>query len=138
MIKPKRFEDPDMAEINVTSFIDILFVLLIVFMISASAVVRSTIGIKLPQVYYKEKANPAEIEVSVSKDGTIYVGNMKLTIANLENHLRRLSRDKKTNRVIIKADGDLDYGKVMEIMDKARVAGLEALTLAVEEKVGGQ
>jgi len=136
MIKPRRNDDPVMGDINITSLIDILFVILIVFMISASGVVHSTIGIKLPQVQTQEKANPAEIEVSVVKDGTIYVGNQKLNKNNIENQLRKLAADKHTNKVVIKADGDIDYGTVMEVMDRARVAGLEALTLSVEVKGG--
>jgi biopolymer transport protein ExbD len=134
MIKPRRNTDTEMSDINITSLIDVLFVILIVFMISASGVVHSTIGIKLPQVQTEEKANPAEIEVSIAKDGTIYVGNDKLNKNNIENQLRKLAKDKHTNKVVIKADGDLDYGTVMEVMDRARVAGLEALTLAVEVK----
>ena len=136
MIRPRRNDDPVMGDINITSLIDILFVILIVFMISASGVVHSTIGIKLPQVQTQEKANPAEIEVSVVKDGTIYVGNQKLNKNNIENQLRKLAADKHTNKVVIKADGDIDYGTVMEVMDRARVAGLEALTLSVEVKGG--
>ncbi|MCE1245354.1 MAG: biopolymer transporter ExbD [Firmicutes bacterium] len=136
MIKPRRNTDPEMSDINITSLIDILFVILIVFMISASGVVRSTIGIKLPSVQTQEKANPAEIEVSIVKDGTIYVGNQKLNKNNIEMQLKKLASDKHTNKVVIKADGDIDYGTVMEVMDRARVAGLEALTLSVDVQDG--
>ena len=135
-VKMQRREAEAFDDVNVTSLIDVLFVLLIVFMISASAVVKSSVPITLPQVNEPEKAIKAEIEVLVAKDGSIYVGNQNIkNLSTLENYLHALAVDKNTNMVIIKADGEADYGKVMEVMNKARVAGLDSLSLAVEEKI---
>lgn len=133
-VKRKQKTEGEMNDINVTSLIDVLFVLLIVFMISASAVVQSSIHIKLPDAVTQEKAIPAEIEILISPDGRTFVGNRELDINNLETYLRRMANQKQTNKVIIKADTDTDYGKVMSVMDKARIAGLDSLSLAVEGK----
>jgi len=135
-VRFREKEEDDFNDVNVTSLIDVLFVLLIVFMISASAVVHSSVKISLPQVHTKEKADTAEIEILVAKDGGVFIGNREFKTENLENYLRGLAMDKSTNKVIVKADGDTDYGQVMKVMDITRQAGLYSLTLAVEEKIG--
>lgn len=128
----RRKEEEGFTDVNVTSLIDVLFVLLIVFMISMSAVVQYSVKIVLPTVVTKDKANTAEIEVLITKDGRIFVGNKELDTKTIEPHLRQMATDKNTEKVIIRADVDTDYGKVMEVMDKSRVAGLDSLSLAVE------
>ena len=135
MIKHREIEG-GFDEVSVTNLIDVLFVLLVMFMITASSVVHSNIAIKLPEAYTKEKAQQAEIEIMVTRDGSIYVGNRKFNPSALERYLRRLAADKNTNKVLIKADGDTPYGVVMEVMDTARISGLTSLSLAVEEKIG--
>lgn len=135
-VKMKSKDDDSFNDVNVTSLIDVLFVLLIVFMVSASAIVKSNVPINLPQVHDPDNALKAEIEVLVSKDGTIYVGNQNIkNLDKLENYLRALAQDKNTNKVIIRADGGANYGKVMNVMNKARIAGLDSLSLAVEQKL---
>ncbi len=135
-VKMKSKDDDSFNDVNVTSLIDVLFVLLIVFMVSASAIVKSSVPINLPQVHEPDNALKAEIEVLVAKDGSIYVGNQKIqNLSKLENYLRALAQDKNTNKVIIRADGESNYGKVMNVMNKARIAGLDSLSLAVEQKL---
>ena len=135
-VKMKRMDDDSFNDVNVTSLIDVLFVLLIVFMVSASAIVKSSVPINLPQVHEPDNALKAEIEVLVAKDGSIFVGNQNIKNLNkLENYLRALALDKNTNKVIIRADGEANYGKVMNVMNKARIAGLDSLSLAVEQKL---
>ncbi|MCD4783611.1 MAG: biopolymer transporter ExbD [Candidatus Eremiobacteraeota bacterium] len=154
-IKARKNNEEEFDEVNVTSLIDVLFVLLIVFMISASAVVHSSINIKLPQAHVtkKDKAPPSEIGIDIDKAGNVYVANRKLSGKRLENYLRRVANDIRISKgmtgengnggkkredlisVTIRADGDTDYGKVMGVMDVCRLVGLNSISLAVEEKV---
>lgn len=136
MVKKKEM-DTGFNEVSVTNLIDVLFVLLVIFMISASSVVHSNISIKLPQVHTREKAQRAQVEILITRDGSVYLGNRKFEIADLERYLRRLSSDQNTNKVIIKADGDASYGRVMSVMDTSRIAGLDSVSLAVDEKITG-
>lgn len=135
-VKIKSRDDDSFNDVNVTSLIDVLFVLLIVFMVSASAIVKTNVPINLPQVHEPDTAMKAEIEILVAKNGSIYVGNQDIkNLDRLENYLRALAQDKNTNKVIIRADGGANYGKIMNVMNKARIAGLDSLSLAVEQKV---
>lgn len=154
-VKVRKNEEEGFDEINVTSLIDVLFVLLIVLMISASAVIHSSVNIKLPQAHVtkKDKAPPSEIGIDIDKAGNVYVADRKLSGNRLENYLRRVANDIKLSKgmtgedvgegkkaedlisVTIRADGDTDYGKVMEVMDVCRLVGLTSISLAVEEKV---
>jgi len=154
-INARKNEEEGFDEVNVTSLIDVLFVLLIVFMISASAVVHSSVNIKLPQAHVtkKDKAAPSEIAIDIDKAGAVYVANKKLSGKRLENYLRRVANDIRLSRgmteenpekgkfsedmitVTIRADGDTDYGKVMEVMDICRLVGLTSISLAIEKKV---
>ncbi|MCL5054804.1 MAG: biopolymer transporter ExbD [Firmicutes bacterium] len=129
-------DDDVMASINVTPLTDVLLVLLIIFMIAASAMKKK---IHLPVTHYKNKAKRTDNVISIEKNGTIFVGSRKLSIGKLESYLHKIRLDSPINRsgkhsdkVIIKADKNVTYGVVAEAMDAAKSAGLNAISLATK------
>jgi biopolymer transport protein ExbD len=122
-----------MAEINITPFTDVLLVLLIIFMIAATAVMQNGFNINLPKAVSKEEANNANIVISIEKAGTVHVGDKTLSNDELLPYLKRLKKAKSTDRVIIMADGDCTYSKVIAVMDKAKEAELNNIALATEQ-----
>lgn len=122
-----------MSEINVTPFIDVMLVLLIVFMVTAP-LLSAGIPVDLPKT---EAASVSEkddkpLEVAVNKRGDIYIGETKVTAAELLVKLAAITGDDKERRVFIKADQGLSYGKVMEILGSINKAGYKKVALITE------
>lgn len=122
-----------MADINVTPFIDVMLVLLIVFMVTAP-LLSAGIPVDLPKT---EAAAVSEkddkpLEVAVNKRGDIYIGETKVTRAELLIKLASITGDDKERRVFIKADQGLSYGKVMEILGSINKAGYKKVALITE------
>lgn len=122
-----------MSEINVTPFIDVMLVLLIVFMVTAP-LLSAGIPVDLPKT---EAASVSEkddkpLEVAVNKKGDIYIGETKVTAAELLVKLAAITGDDKERRVFIKADQGLSYGKVMEILGSINKAGYKKVALITE------
>ena len=122
-----------MAEINITPFTDVLLVLLIIFMVAATAVMQNGFNINLPKAMTKEEANNSNIVISIQKTGAVYVGSKQMTDPELLPYLSRLKKAKATDRVIIMADGEVPYAKVIAVMDKAKEAELNNIALATEQ-----
>lgn len=122
-----------MADINVTPFIDVMLVLLIVFMVTAP-LLSAGIPVDLPKT---EAAAVSEkddkpLEVAVNKAGNIYIGETKVTRQELLTKLAAITGDNKERRVFIKADQGLSYGKVMEILGSINKAGYKKVALITE------
>lgn len=126
--------DETFAEINITPLTDCILVLLIIFMIAATAIAQTGFNIKLPKVASKEETPPAQIDISVTSAGDIYVGAHKVKLNVLYPYLRNLASSKHTNRVVIKGDQDVQYGIVIRVMDASKRAGLSSIALATQRE----
>jgi biopolymer transport protein TolR len=118
-----------LSEINVTPFVDVMLVLLIIFMITAP-LLQQGIDINLPQASGKELSPTERIVITVKKDGTIYVGKTKSTIKSLKVTLAKA----KNKEVFLKADKNVPYGAVVAVMGELREIGIEKLGMVTEPK----
>lgn len=125
-----------MAEINITPFTDVLLVLLIIFMIAASSVMKNGLGITLPKAVKADVAQEGNIVISITKDAQVYVGSRNLGQDELLPYLQRLKSEKNTDRVIIMADGTVKYSQIITVMDTAKNAELTNIALATVPKDG--
>lgn len=127
----KRQIGTSLSEINVTPFVDVMLVLLIIFMVTAP-MMQSGIGVNLPQA--ETESAPAEegLTISVSLDKYIHVGESVININLLERRLRNHFAGKNKKIVYIKADEGLSYGYIVTIMDIAKKAGIETVGLVTE------
>lgn len=122
-----------MAEINVTPFIDVMLVLLIVFMVTAP-LLNAGVQVDLP----KSEAGPVSekddkpLEVTVEKDGDIFIGETKVTREELLVKLGAITGDDMERRVFIRADQGLSYGDVMEVLGAINGAGYRKVALISE------
>ncbi|MGI4837139.1 MAG: TonB system transport protein ExbD [Janthinobacterium lividum] len=110
-------------EINVTPFIDVMLVLLIVFMIAAPL---ATVDIKvdLPASTAKPVPRPEKpVFLSVKMDKSLYVGDDKVDAAQLGQYLDNKTKGKKDTTIFFQADKGVDYGELMDVMNSLRAAG---------------
>ena len=120
-----------MAEINVTPFVDVMLVLLIIFMVTAP-LLTSGVPLELPDS--RANALPSDTEqvtVSITDEGTIFVDDMPVTIAELPSALAavRPTSDENMPQVSLRADRVLNYGTVMAVMGELNRAGFNSISL---------
>jgi biopolymer transport protein TolR len=117
------------AEINVTPFVDVMLVLLIVFMVTAP-LLTAGVPVDLPQ----SKANSlveddsAPVEVSITSDG-IFIGETEVTNGRLVPLLTAMTKNKDDRRIYLRADKSLDYGDVMRVLGAINAGGFDKVAL---------
>lgn len=112
------------GEINITPFVDVMLVLLVVFMITAPLITQG-VQIALPEVDntpINEEKEP--IQVSIKQNGTVYIQAQKVAERDLVNKLKAIQKVRKNPSVMVNADKNVSYGKVMEVMSALQTAGL--------------
>ena len=113
-----------MSEINVTPMVDVMLVLLIIFMVTAP-LIQQGVKVNLPQA----KAAPVEarekkIVLSIDRDRHIFIGEVEVPIAQLEEKLKTNAKAQSDKEVYLTADTDVNYGTVVAVMAVAQRAGI--------------
>jgi len=129
-----------MHEINVTPFVDVMLVLLIVFMVSAPLL---TVGvpIELPQSQAKALSQDNEpLTVSVNVDGKVYLQNNEIKLDDLVPKLQAILEARHgslNDQVYVRGDKKVDYGTMMRVMGRLSAAGYHRVALVTEVEQGG-
>ena len=130
--KRKKQRYTQMSEINVTPFVDVMLVLLIVFMVTAPLL---TVGIKvdLPKVKATALTDIKDpIEITVKLDGEVYIGESKVEVENLIPRLTAITEQNTEARIYIRGDRVVAYGRIMEIMSIINSAGYIKVALITQ------
>jgi biopolymer transport protein TolR len=124
-----------MAEINVTPFVDVMLVLLIVFMVAAP-LLTAGVNVDLPQSQANSIQNEdnTPIEISFAKDGKIYIGKSEIEQTDLTNKLNALTAGEFDRRIYIRGDKALPYGEIMRLLGSINAAGYTKVALISEQK----
>jgi len=128
----KRGRYRPMSEINVTPFVDVMLVLLIVFMVTAPLL---TVGvpIDLPKTKAQSIADPDEpLVVSVNGEGVIFIQDTEVPLENLVARLSAITGTKPDTRIYVRGDRTIDYGRIMEVMGRVNSAGFTRVALIAE------
>ncbi len=121
-----------MSEINVTPFVDVLLVLLIIFIISTPMMIGG-MDVNLPKGANKmpeQKDDP--IIVTINKSGEIFLLKKKLDLVSLPREIRNYSVNSSEEKIYIKGDKNIDYGLVMEVVKIMEKAGFKKVSLVTE------
>jgi len=120
------------SEINITPFVDILLVLLIIFMVAAP-MMNSSINVDLPKgatTPVNEKVQP--IAISIKDDGTLFVQDDSVKLAGLSTKLLEVTGNNLNSKIQVRADKKIDYGRVMDIIKTVNMAGFSQVVLVTE------
>ncbi len=131
-MKGKRRKYAQMSEINVTPFVDVMLVLLIVFMVTAPLL---TVGIPvdLPKVKANALTDQKDpIEITVNIEGDVYIGESLVEIENLIPRINAITELNTEARIYIRGDKVVAYGRVMEIMSVINSAGYVKVALITQ------
>ncbi|MGE3142038.1 MAG: protein TolR [Hyphomonadaceae bacterium] len=121
-----------LSEINVTPFVDVMLVLLIVFMVTAPLL---TVGVPVELPRTNAKQLPPETQpltVTVQQDGSIYLQDTRVARGDILNQLRAISREGYDRRIFIRADSNVSYGHVADVMAILSAAGFRNLGLVTD------
>lgn len=126
-------EDDVIAAINIIPFVDIVLVLLIIFMVTSSAIVRSALRVDLPQAASASDSVPATANVVYTKTGELYLDGDVVTKQALGAELASRVAVTPTLQVVISADKTIAYGEVVGIIDWVKQSGVKTFALNIEK-----
>ena len=133
-----RFNIDQNSEINVTPFVDVMLVLLIIFMVAAP-LASVSIKVNLPPAVAKPSPNPPKpVYISIKTNGSMYVMDQPTDLDTLGDDLKKAigTRDPSKERVFIRADKDVMYGRFMDLMNKLQDNGFYSVALIGEDQNG--
>ena len=134
--KMRRRMYTPMSEINVTPFVDVMLVLLIIFMVTAP-LMNVGVPVTLPQTTADPITGPDEpLVVTVDAKGDIYLGETKFDAEELVAKLRAIQKEKPDQRIFVRGDKAINYGRVMEVMGLVSAAGFDKVALIAEMPQG--
>jgi biopolymer transport protein ExbD len=122
-----------LGQLDIAPLIDIVFQLLIFFMLTSSFVFQPGIRINLPKAVTSDVVQDKNIVVSISAENVLYLSGKVATLDELKNHLQKIKQ--VSGSVLIKADKKAYLGRVVEVWDLCREIGLERVNIATNQDV---
>lgn len=126
---PRNLKSKPFSEINVTPFVDVMLVLLIIFMVTAPLL---TVGVQidLPESNADSiQSNDEPLEITISKDGIIYIQETEIKIKELVPKLTAITNNKLDTKIYVRGDELIDYGKVMKVLGELSGSGFTKVAL---------
>jgi len=123
-----------MHEINVTPFVDVMLVLLIIFMVTAPLL---TVGvpIELPETKGQQlQTNKDPVTISVDKAGKVFIQETEIKLDEIAPKLKAISKNGYEEQIFIRGDKGIDYGTVMRVMARVKAGGFTKVSLVTESE----
>jgi len=121
-----------MSEINVTPFVDVMLVLLIIFMVTAPMMIQG-LNVDLPEATAKPLDSEMEhLVITINKDKQFYINDFEVTVEFLGEKLQKILQGRSDRDVYLKADKNIPYGIVVQVMAEIKGAGVEQLGMITE------
>lgn len=121
------------ARIEIIPMIDVIFFLLVFFMISSLAMTRiNSLPVSLPKTLTEPEAIRQNVILTIKKDGTLFINKSPATLENMGTQLAYEMHERPQDILIVNADEGVHYGWVVRVMDQARKIGIRKFALATE------
>lgn len=120
-----------LSEINVTPFVDVVLVLLIIFMVTAP-VIQSGIEVAVPHTRTVKAISEERLVISITKKQELYLGNDPVNINNIGQKLREKIRDPEGQAVYVRADENVPFGVFATVMDAVKASGITNVSIVTQ------
>jgi biopolymer transport protein ExbD len=127
-------EMPTISEINVTPFIDVVLVLLVIFMVTAPMLVREQMNVNLPKASSGEKTAAKSVSIVIDKTGTVLLMEKPVAMESLGEEIKKLLAESPEAQAVISADEESRHGDVVKVMDILKGAGLSRFAIQIDRK----
>lgn len=122
-------------DINVTPLVDVMLVLLIIFMVTATYIARSAIDVNLPEAATGQEADQTALSIVVAPSGQILLNGEAVTVEALKARVPSIVEANPGVQAVVDGDRTVEYGRIMEIIDTLRQVGVKNFAASVEHKV---
>ncbi len=130
--RTNRFHSAPFTEINVTPFVDVMLVLLVIFMVTAP-MMTSGVSVDLPDSAAKALPGQDEpLDISITGDGKIYIKKTEVQLSEVQPKLAAIAGEKKETRIFVRGDKSADYGSIMKVVGEINAAGFNKVALVTE------
>lgn len=123
------------SDINMVPLIDIILVVLIIFMVTAPALIKPSVEVSLPEAASSDETTPSLLNIALTADGQVLLNNEEVN----EEEARRLSKDEVDRnpdvQAVIIADRDLPYGQVIKVLDWVKSGGVKNFAVTTDKPV---
>lgn len=124
-----------MSEINVTPFVDVMLVLLIIFMVTAPMMIQG-VNVDLPEATAQPLDSEKEhLVITIDKDHQVHINDYQVSVESLSEKLMKILQGRSDREVYLKADKSIPYGIVVQVMAEIKDAGVEQLGMITEPAV---
>jgi len=121
-----------MSDINVTPFVDVMLVLLIIFMVTAPMMMQG-VEVNLPQTTAKRiKSQEDPLILTITKKKQIFIETHRIKLEDLEKKALKIFENRREKEILLKADKDVPYGFVIKVVSRIKKAGIEKLGMVTE------
>jgi biopolymer transport protein ExbD len=130
----RRLREREQSEVNLTPMLDVVFIMLIFFIVTASFVKESGIEVVRPRAETAQRQERANILIAIRDDGEVWIQRRAVDLRAVRANIERLMAENPQGGVIILADENSRNGVLVEVMDQARLAGAQSISIAAEVK----
>ena len=132
-MRRRLLQEQDDTEVNLTPMLDVVFIMLIFFIVTASFVKESGIDVSRPDAATAERKERGNILVAISESGQIWIDKRHVDIRAVRANIERMAAENPQGGVVIQADENSKNGILVQVMDAARLAGVEQVSIAAEK-----
>ncbi|GAB2646238.1 ExbD/TolR family protein [Vibrio panuliri] len=125
-------DSSDQANVDMTPLIDVVFILLIFFILSASFQQQNQIKVERPNSQVTDTISSVSVTVSVDQQGQIWLDNQAVEVAMLTSRVKQKVAQANNVSVVIDVDKSVDSGRLIQVIDKVRIAGVNNVAVATE------
>ena len=118
------------TEIDMTPMLDIVFIMLIFFIVTTSFIKEAGVDVKRPDASTAQRQEASSIYVAVTKDGEIWIDRQMVDLRALRSQVERLRLENPEAAAVLQADTDARHGLVVKVMDQLRLGGVETISVA--------
>lgn len=126
-------EEETISDINITPFVDVVLVLLVIFMVTAPMMVKETMNIQLPKAKSAEKAKLKTFSVAISKSGQVLLDGELIDMSLLYDRALALRAQYDDVQLIITADKESMHGDTIKVLDQVKLAGITNFAFQIEK-----